>query len=131
MLYANDINMGAEYACMDPKIRKLVHAINRLGVKTFWSCEGHKSYTLINSPFPAVGIMIKDLSSAAIFKLFEIVGYFNKECVHSFNLSWYIEPHPEYLMLRPEYISKEDLEGLQTQADELAEFIYKVLRDRV
>ena len=116
-----------EYAGVEQKIRMLVHEINLLGVKTFWSCEGHKCPSLTGKRFPAIGIMIKDLllSPKAIFRLFELVGYFNETMVRSFDPRWYFEPHHEYLMLRPEY-SGEDVKELQTQAKELAELINKV-----
>lgn len=121
-----EIDIDTEYAGVDPKIRKLVYEINQLGVETFWSCEGHKSPSLINKPFPAIGIMIKDLSPPAIFRLFELVGYFDENLVRSFGPRWYFEPHHEYLMLRPQYHNGKNLEELQTQAKELAELINKV-----
>ncbi len=116
-----------EYAGVEKKIRRLVKAINLLGVKTFWSCESHKFSFLTGKPFPAIGIMLKGLWPEAIFRLFELVGYFNERLVRTFGSRWYFEPHHEYLMLRPEH-SGENLKETQTQAKDLADLINKARR---
>jgi len=58
----------------ESKIRELVGAINALGVKTFWSCEGHKEFKLTGAPVPTVAINLKDSPPEAIS--FEILFFY-------------------------------------------------------
>jgi hypothetical protein len=113
------------YEGCDPKIRKLVKSINLLGVKTFWSCEGHSDGRLSGSPVPAIGITTKDSSKEGLDKLFELIGIFNFNRRDHISIgAWVFVPHETYLLLQFRNETGE-LAEIHLEAIQLGEFISK------
>ena len=97
------------YGRLEPKIRSLVEAINRLGFYAFESCEGHIEDE--KHPYPYVWIGVPpghDFSSEILIKKLSIWnGKNGKEKWLLVPDSWDECPEGFALMLRPENENKE------------------------
>ncbi|MFA5791603.1 MAG: hypothetical protein WC884_01030 [Candidatus Paceibacterota bacterium] len=114
-----------EYEGCDPKIRELVKSINLLGVKTFWSCEGHSDGRLTGSHVPAIAITTKDSLKEGLDKLFELIGIFNFNRRDHISIgAWVFVPHETYLLLQFRNETGE-LAEIHLEAKQLGEFISK------
>jgi hypothetical protein len=89
-----------DYKDMDELIRPLVEAINKLGISTYWSCQGH-NYTNIGSHFPVVIITFgkaddtdEIASQKSIMCLLQAIGYANEELneMASYGMQWILAP---------------------------------------
>ena len=97
------------YARLEPKIRSLVEAVNRLGFYTFESCEGHIKDE--KHPYPCVWIGVAGERDFSLELLIKKLSMWNgKNGGKKWLLvpdSWDEYPKGFALMLRPENENKE------------------------
>lgn len=68
--------------CDDSKINVLVESVNKLGIETAFSCEGHTSPDYFQSPIPRiVTIPISKIPTKNLLRLFLALSYFNNKVV--------------------------------------------------
>ena len=76
----------------DSKIKKIVTAINDLGIKITFSCEGHSQPTLSQSPLPRIiTVSLTDISQESLSKLLIGLSMFNSNKIDA-DQAWCIIP---------------------------------------
>ncbi len=127
------LTLEPSLGALDPNIRSLVQATNSLGIKTYWSCEGHESASMIQSPVPCVVMDYRSSNKKGFGTLILSVGSLNEE--HLGELDWQFLPRyrvgngSPFLALSPRYYSSQlptILAQRQREAQQLAEIIIEM-----
>ena len=122
-----ELSLHPDYQYVEPGIRSLVRAINSLGIKTYWSCEGHHSPSVIQSPIPRVVMDHGSANHNGFGILIIAVGILNEKHLHE--AIWNFQPSSRvgngspFLTLEPIHYSCSTPEILDDRKREVGELV--------
>lgn len=89
------VTLSPDLSQLDRKIAPLVRAINKIGIPTYSSCEGHGENTnIVQSPYPMV-VICPGVSKDGAYKMLRFMGMLsmhNANSDHSDGVRWSVVP---------------------------------------